>query len=774
MGGRSFGGIGLKQVSKVTEYPAGLIEVSSSNEEDAGESVDIRGLLATIWRGKYIIAVCTLIAVVLAFLVISQLEPKYKATAKVMFDLQKTNVVDLQQVLVDQEFSKDTLQNQIEILRSTNLIERVVDELALNEIPEFNPALRVARETPLDRIRNVLSVPPEIKELMMDVGIKSPPPPPLDSVEAARRERLTVIENVQEGLTLRPVRGSRVIEISFTSTNRSNSARIVNVIADQYIVDQLEAKLQTTRSATDWLTTRVSELQNRVQTAEDDVEALRTKLSIEAGQSLEITNQQLEALNGTLAVARNTVSSVEAVYQRLLDAREAGMDLGAIPEFRDSVLIQTFRKQEAELVSQEINLKSTVPDGHPALVRLQAQLDEVRKNIDEEAQRIISAVKIDLDSLSTQEASLIKEVRELETKALGQSRDEVELRQLEREAQASRALYENFLSRQQETSAQEDLQEADARVLSPAEPPVSAESQRRQIIIGASTLIGFVIGIAIVFLLDRLNNTFRSPNQIEELTGINVLATVPAGGNRMHRHDVVGILRDKPNGSMAESIRNLRTSILFSNLDAPPKVVMFTSSVPREGKSTTSTMMAMTSRQMGKSAIIVDCDLRMPALAKLLQVDDDQPGLLSVMEGTANVRDALFRDETTGLHFLMTKPSERAAQITNAADVLSSKKFHELVKNLSQQYDLVILDCPPTLVVTDARIVSRIADAVVYAVRWDATPRGAVLEGLKELKSVDAPIAGIVVTMVNESRATKYTYDGYSYYKGQYSDYYEN
>ena len=764
----------MKQVSKIGEYPTGLVEIGTAGEQEKGEIVDIRGILSTMWRGKYMIFICTLIAVVLAFLAISQLEPKYRATAKVMFDLQKANVVDLQQVLVDQEFSNDTLQNQIEILRSTNLIERVVDELRLYELPEFNPALRVEKETPIDRIQNILSVPPEIKELMMNWGITSPPPPPLETVEAERRERLTVIENVQEGLTLRPVRGSRVIEISFTSSDRSNSARIVNVIADQYIVDQLEAKLQTTRSATDWLTERVAELQQRVEEAENAVEALRARLSLEAGQSLEITNQQLQALNGSLAVTRNGVSSLDAQYQRLVAATEEGVDLGAIPEFRDSKLIQSYRQTEGELVSQEINLKTTVPEGHPALVRLQRQIEEVRKNIDDEAARIISAVKIELDSLLAQEEALVKEVRDLETKALQQSKDEVELRQLEREAQASRTLYENFLSRQQETSAQEDLQEADSRVLSPAEPPVSAENQQRQVIVGASTILGFLSGIAIVFLLDRLNNTFRSPNQIEEMTGVNVLATVPAGGNRMHRHDVVQILREKPNGSMAESIRNLRTSILFSNLDKPPKVVMFTSSVPREGKSTTSTMMAMTSRQMGKSAIIVDCDLRMPALAKLLRVDDEQPGLLSVMEGTAMVRDALFKDEATGLHFLMTKPNERGAQVNNAADILSSKKFHELVKNLSQQYDLVILDTPPTLVVTDARIVSRIADAVVYAVRWDATPRGAVIEGLKELKSVDAPIAGIVVTMVNESRATKYTYEGYSYYKGQYSDYYEN
>jgi capsular exopolysaccharide synthesis family protein len=240
----------------------------------------------------------------------------------------------------------------------------------------------------------------------------------------------------------------------------------------------------------------------------------------------------------------------------------------------------------------------------------------------------------------------------------------------------------------------------------------------------------------------------------------------------MNRNDVIRVLRDKPNSSLAESIRNLRTSILFSNVDTPPKVIMFSSSVPREGKSTTSMLVALTSRQMGKSAIIVDCDLRMPSLAKVLQVDDETPGLLSILNESASVEDAVYREPETGLHVLMTRPAERTAKI-NAADVLASDKFSDLISDLKKTYDLVVIDTPPTLVVTDARIVSELADAVVFAVRWDKTPRAAVQEGLRELTSVNAKISGVVLTLVNEQRASKYSYDGYSYYKGRYRDYYE-
>lgn len=735
------------------------------------DTIDLRALLTAIWRGKWIIVICTLIAIVFGFLAVSQMEPTYRASAKVMFDIQQSNVVNIEEVLVSQQFDANALEDQMEVLRSTNLIERVIEELRLDQSPAFNPNLRVPEPTVMDRIGKVVALPPEVRDFAMNIGLIAPPPPEPDPIEAARRERLSVINNVLSGLSLKPVGRSRVIQISYTSDNPRTSERIVNTIAEQYIVDQLEAKLEATRAATSWLSTRVEELRDKVQTSEEAVEAARAELSNETGQTLEVTQQQLEALNASLASTRAEGARLESLYNRLTDAVDNGRDLGAISEFRQSALIQRYRQQEDELLAQKVVLEGTVREGHPALVRLQQQLSEVQSNIKEEAGRIVSAADIDLRAAQAQEASLVEEVRRLEQKALEQSREEVRLRQLDREAEASRVLYENFLGRLQETSEQEDLQQADARVLSPAEQPLYPEGQAKRRTLMLATILGGLVGVGLVILLDRLNNTFRSPSQLEDLSGENVLGVLPAIGSRMKRSDIIAHFRDKPASSLAESVRNLRTSILFSNIDEPPKVVMFTSSVPREGKSTSSMLVAMTSRQMGKSAIIVDCDLRLPALARLLNADDGQPGLISVLEGATDLDEAIFKDPDTGLHVLMTRSGERSKNI-NAADILSSKKFEELIDQLSAKYDLVILDTPPTLVVTDARIISKLADAVVYAVRWDSTPRGAVLEGLKELKSIDAPMAGVMMTLINEEKASRYSYEGYSYYKGRYKDYY--
>lgn len=737
------------------------------------DGIDLRGLLLTLWRGKWIIAVCCVVTGVLGILAVSQTQPSFTATAKVMFQPPQMNIVDLQEVLAAPELGRDGLNTQIEVLRSTRLIERVAMRLGLESDPAFNPALRVETPSFFARLTGSVSVSGALRDAMVTLGITPPPQiGPVDPDAEARQLALAIVERVRAGLRLRPVPNSRVIDITFTASNPRTAARIVNAMSEEYITDQLDAKLEATRSATEWLSTRVLELQDRVQEAEEAVEAARAALAIEAGQSVSITRQQLEALNASLAGANAATSQRQSRYERIVGALEGDVDFGTITEFRDSAIIQRLRAEQGELMPQRGLLVASVGPDHPALRRLDVRIAEVSEAIRVEAGRVAEAARNDLEAARAEERALAQQVRELERRALEQAQDEVELRQLEREAQASRILYENFLSRLKETSAQQDLQTADARVLSPAEPPKFADNANKKRTVILATFGGGLLGIGVIFLLERLNNTFRAVPELEQQAGLPVLATLPSLGGRQRRADVVRNLREKPSGPLAEAVRNLRTSILFSNLDQPPQVVMFTSSAPREGKSTTSMLMALTSQQMGKSAIIVDCDLRLPAIASLTDAEDQSgAGLMALLEGAADIEAALYRDPATGLHMLMTRQAERRAQIS-AADILASQRFRALVDTLKQRYDLVILDTPPTLVVTDARIVASLADAVVYAVRWDVTPRGAVLEGLRELRSVQAPIAGIAMTMVNEGKAARYAYQNYGYYKGRYRDYY--
>jgi capsular exopolysaccharide synthesis family protein len=749
------------------------INIKTLPVEDDDDTIDLRALLATVWRRKWVLVLCTLIGGILAYLATSQLEPRYRATATMIFNTSAPNVVDVGQAVTG-PLGPTALVNEIEVMRSTRLLERVVDELGLDRDPNFNPFLREYEPTALDWIRSKISLPPELIELGQNLGVLEPPRPAglAPAPEEIRELELRfVIRNVLSGLSLSQIDGSRVLNISYVSGNPVVAARIVNTLTEQYIIGQLDSKLDAARTATEWLSTRVEELRVRVQEAEEAVELARAAQSVEAGQSLEITQQQLASLNGALVAAINTSRAQQAEFERLSEAVASNQDFGTVSAFRASPRIQEDTAEIEELQLLRSRNIDRVDEDHPFIQRIDERIGEYQARIAVEADRIVEAARVDWLAAQEQVETLEAELRALEDKALEQSRSAVEIRQLEREAQASRTLYENFLSRQKETTAQEDLQSPDARVLTPAQTPLSplrTTERRTQI---AGLLAGALAGLGLIFLLEKLNNTFRSPYQLEELAGLPVLGTVPAVGRRWSRKQVVKKFLENPKSSLAEAVRNLRTSILFSDVDKPPAVVLFTSAVPREGKSTSAVLLAMTSRQMGRSSIIVDCDLRLPAVAQILESDDKRPGLLSVIEGTASLEDGIHIDPATGLHVLMTKPSEPRSSI-NAADILSSRRFADLIAVLRKKYDRVILDAPPTLVVADARIVASLADAVAFVVRWDSTPRGAVLEGLKELRAVNAPIIGTVMTLVNETKAARYAYQGYSYYRGRYKDYY--
>ncbi len=741
-----------------------LSAVARAGQTDRNDDlIDMRSIAKLLWGGKWIVLICGLFGLALGVLLASQIEPRYRATAKLLLGTERADVLRGEGVMVEEYFGSTTLMTHIEILSSTKLINRVIDALHLDQ----GPAPQEAPEE-LSRLASFLT----------DIGLRPAPPPPLSPEAAAQRHRLQLVKDVAAGMALQTTPDSRVISVSFTAGNPKTAADIANEIAEQYLVDQLEGKLETTQNAVDWLSVRVEELRVKVEDAERAVELAYARLSDETGQSLETTQQQIQALTQRLIGVRQELATQEAQLDRLTAAMDDGQDLATLTEFRESSIISGFRARESDLVTELAAQASTVPANHPSLQRLpgrarmEAELAEVRKGILAEAERIVQALEVDHEAKRAEEALLVEELRALEDKAARQAQNTIEIRQLEREALASQTLYENLLSRLQESTEEVSLQAADARIITPAEVPIRplGTSSRRTKLIALA--LGLLLGGGIVLLLDRMNNTFRSPQQLTQMTGMNVLGLVPLAGKKLKRNDVVSYLRAKPNSSLTESVRNLRTSILFSDVDNPPKKILFTSSVPREGKSTTALMLALTSQQMGKSAIIVDCDLRMPALSKALNLDHDDLGLLSVINGTAALSQAVYTEPETGLHILMTKSSERNLNI-NASDVLASHRFQVLLGYLAKNYDLVILDAPPTLVVTDARILSSMADAVVYAVRWDETPRDAVSEGLRELSSVDAKVTGVVMTMVNEAKASKYTYDGYSYYRGRYRDYYE-
>jgi succinoglycan biosynthesis transport protein ExoP len=354
-----------------------------------------------------------------------------------------------------------------------------------------------------------------------------------------------------------------------------------------------------------------------------------------------------------------------------------------------------------------------------------------------------------------QEANTITARFEQQSQALS------EVEQTELDTDATRVLYETFLTRLKETTVQIGTYQAESRLLSEAIPG-NQVAPRKSILLTMAILLGFVLGAAIVLIREAKQNTFRSSSDLEYRTGRTVLGQVPRIPART-RPGTITYIEEKPTSAVAEAIRNLRTSILMSSVDKPSKVIVSTSSIPGEGKTTLAIALALNLAGLDKRVVLVEGDIRRRKFPDYFPEARTHAGVLSVISGETSLSKAIWTHPTANFDVLMGEHSD-----VNAADVLSSKGFARLISYLREKYDYVIIDTPPVLVVPDARIISTLADAILYTVRWDSTTRHQVEDGLKQFSSVKIPVTGLVLSQVDVKGMRRY---GYSGQHGAYSRY---
>lgn len=726
---------------------------------DDASGPDLRAILGILRRGKWLLVFSTLICLGIGFVVAKQIVPVYAASAKVMLNTRETNIVDIENVLSGLPADAGAVAGEIELITSYQLLDRVVEKFRLERDREFNPPPGNAPfwQGWWDGLKDAL---PEDVRIALGLGLPGIEIP--SALPAEDAERVAVVSRLAAALNVTQERRAPIISISITSLSREKAVLLTNAVAEQYVVDQLEAKFEATQRATSWLNDRVADLKQKLEQSEAAVEAFRATMSADDGQGIELTQQQLGELNSQLIAARAERAEAEARFNQVSRLRNQS-GAAAAADAVSSPLIQTLRGQRADLLRREAELATRYGDRHPRMINLRAEIADVNSAIAAEARTTLSGLQNDVEVARARERTLEANLRSLEQRSIQQSRGSVELRQLQREAEANRLIYENFLTRFKETSEQEDLQQADARLISPAKQAGFAGTPTSYILGGAAAL-GLALGLGLLFMFEHLNNTFRSEEELEEKAGAPVLASLPRFGRRRRRSQALEYVRDNPTSALAEGIRSLRTALLLSNIDNPPKVVMVTSSLPAEGKSTTCLLLAKMSVQMGRSAVIVDCDIRRPTLHKTFNISGDHD-IISVLDGSASLEDVIHVDEASGLHVL---PTLKATP--QAADILSSNRFRSLIEELAKIYDLVLLDSPPILLVSDAGVIGKHVDATVYAVHWDKTPREAAIRGIKQLRDLGVAVSGTVLTLVNRKRQAQYSYYryGYSYYDNSY------
>ena len=349
---------------------------------------------------------------------------------------------------------------------------------------------------------------------------------------------------------------------------------------------------------------------------------------------------------------------------------------------------------------------------------------------------------------------------ELSSKITRQSQDLVTLEQLQREAEADRLIYEYFLSRLKETSVQQGIQQADSSILSPAEVPEVQATPRPVLVLLMSAALGFALMAVKILKFEAGRSSFRTPEELEERTGYTVMGQIPRIPSR-RRKGVLNYVVEKPTSAAVEAIRNLRTSVFMAG-NKPPKVIMLTSSVPGEGKTTQALALAQNMSGLGKKVLVIEGDIRRRMFRKYFNIEDGG-GMLAVTEGELTVRKAVWHNETLGVDILAGDKTRM-----NAADLFSSGAFAKLMREARKAYDVVIVDTPPVLIVPDARVIAKYADAILYTVHWDKTMERQVLQGLRSFETVGLKVSGLVLSKVDGRGLKRYgygdSYDAKGYY----------
>lgn len=683
------------------------------------DQIELLALLGTLWRGKTFIAACALCALVVAmWYAFVVAVPMYRSSAQLSLLVKTENVIDIDAVLAGVTPDQSSINTEMEVIQSRGLLADLVDGLDLIRDPEFNSALRkpALRTVVKDKVRERLGLLPHENTLPESVV------------------RNNVINELRGALSVVAQDKSFIFTISATTEDPAKSALIANTLAQYYENDQIAVRVASAEKAATWLADRVADLQVEIQEAEGRINTLRSRNTL-------ISTEAVDALNAQSVEVTANQRAAEIALRRAtarLDAAKAAVDA----DYTTRAAIA----DDAELIELVPNATS----GVRAQERFDRRFNQVLLQLSGDVARAQEALT-DLNQV----AETITARFEQQSEAL------VEIKQTERDTEATRVLYETFLTRLKETTAQIGTFQAESRLLSEAIPGDQV-APRTSTIVTMAVVLGLTLGAAAVLIREAMQNTFRTASDLEARTGRTVLGQVPRIPART-RVSTIAYLQNKPASAVAEAIRNLRTSILMSNIDTPSQVIVSTSSIPGEGKTTLAIALALNLAGQKKKVMLIEGDIRRRTFTEYFPEAHANAGLLSVISGAVPLSQAVWRHPTANFDILMGEWRN-----VNAADVLSSRGFAELIKFLRGKYDYIIIDTPPVLVVPDARIISTLADAILYMVKWDSTTRSQVDEGLKQFRHMNVPVTGLVLSQVNAKGMQRY---GFSNEHGAYSNY---
>lgn len=726
-------------------------------EQNDDEEIDLFKLWNTIWRRKWGIIALTVVVAMVTVLIVLSLTPIYRAATTLLIEQSKANVVSIEQVYGVEGSGNEYLETQFQLLKSRSLAERVVNELGLVTHPEFDP---------LQKESSLLDIGGWIGSRNLKQVIPGDFPDDLEADLGRSEAEIfdSVVRQFMSRISIEPQGKSQLVRVQVDMADRYMAANAANRLAQGFIEAQLEASMSMSASASAWMNSRLDELRSKLKTAETQLQSFREQENlVDIDGVSTISAAELAATSNRMVDARSNRAEAESLYEQVQSMKSGGWrTLATVSSVLGDPLIRQFKANEAQAKSKVDELSKRYGDRHPEMEAAQTELVAAEASLKGQVEQVVAAIERNYRLAVANEQSLRRSVNENREQIQDISRKEFQLREYQREVDSNRALYDIFLTRLKETAATSDLEAVNARVVDIATVPNSPIKPKKPLIVLLTTFLAALVGVGLSLLLEMLNNTFKSPQDVENKLNLPVLGILPLI-KRKQRKEIAQLFERDTEKAFSESIRTIRTSLVLSDLDKPHKVIVVTSSIPGEGKSTVAANLAIALGQLEK-VLLLDADMRRPTLAKNFDFSVGTPGLANLIAGTAELGECI--QQVYGVDMISA-----GAVPPNPLEMLSSARFFELIERLKGQYDRIVIDSPPTQVVSDSLMLGTVANALIYVIKSDDTAIPQAVKGVGQLLQSNAPVTGVVLNQVDIKKAKKYGshYGGYYDYYG-YSD----
>ncbi|MCF7985242.1 MAG: polysaccharide biosynthesis tyrosine autokinase [Thiohalocapsa sp.] len=710
--------------------------------------LDLREYWRILMRRKGTILLTLGLAVVIAVLATFQTTPIYRSTLMLQIETTGTQIVDYGSVVPEEgagiRSNQDFYKTQYELLKSRTLARRVIDQLGLETIGDDDEGPSFF-DRALSGVTHWATAVAGSTETTADA-------PAIDPALAAEKEEEDAL---LEHLSVEPVRDSRLVRIHYDSTVPTEAVAVANAIAANFINLNLERRFDASSYAKHFLEDQLAQMRATLEESEKRFVAYaREREIVNMDDRLEIILNKLREMNTELVQAEAERIEAESAYQELRDASDGA------PDILESELVASLKQRRSELEAEYQEQLEVFKPGYPAMQQLRRQIDEVTREIARETGSVVRSVQAKYQAKVREEAKLTQRIAELKEEALALQDRSTDYETLRREVETNRELYDGLLQRMKEVGVAAGIGENNISVVDPATIPILPYKPDLKMNLAIAIALGLFLGVLIAFLLELLDDTANTPEEVEALVGAAVLTLVPRISARKHglTESDIGLLAFKdPKSAIAESARSLRTQLLFSTAEGAPKILHFASSGPGEGKTTTAVGTAIAFAQAGAKVLLIDADLRNPSLHRVLSLPNSV-GLTNHIAGTAEPVDISRPTPVPRLFAITSGPLP-----PNPVELLSGAKMLDLLSLSAERFDQVIIDGPPVIGLADALVLANLAKATLFVVDPEVARKREIEGAVKRLYQANAYVLGAVLSKVGRGgKGYGYGY-GYSY-----------